>query len=151
MSIGEVCNREVVLARRGETVLKAAELMRTYHVGCLVVAEDGADPAKPVGIVTDRDLVVEVIAERVAPENITVGDVMSYELVTAREEEGIWDVVQRMRSRGVRRLPIVKGDGALVGIVTMDDILELVSGELSALAALTRREHEREVAVRSRA
>lgn len=151
MSIGEVCNREVVFARRSDTVLQAAELMRTYHVGSLVVAEDGSDPAKPLGVVTDRDLVVEVIAERVAPENIAVGDVMSYELVTARDDEGVWDVVQRMRARGVRRLPIVNGEGALVGIVTMDDMLELLSGELQALVALTRKEQAREVAVRSRA
>jgi len=151
MSIGEVCNREVVFARRSDTVLQAAELMRTYHVGSLVVAEDGSDPAKPLGIVTDRDLVVEVMAERVVPEDVAVGDVMSNELVTARDDEGVWDVVQRMRARGVRRLPIVNGEGALVGIVTMDDMLELLSGELSALVTLTRREQEREETIRSRA
>jgi len=151
MSIGEVCNREVVFARRSDTVLRAAELMRTYHVGSLVVVEAGSDPAKPLGIVTDRDLVVEVMAERVAPEDVAVGDVMSYGLVTAREDEGVWDVILRMRARGVRRLPIVDGDGALVGIVTMDDMLELLSGELSALVTLTRREQAREEAVRSRA
>ena len=151
MSIGEVCNREVVIVRRSDTVLRAAELMRSYHVGSLVVVEDGSDPGKPLGIVTDRDLVVEVMAERVAPDDIAVGDVMSYELVTAREDEGVWDVILRMRARAVRRLPIVNDEGMLVGIVTMDDVLELLSGEFSALVTLTRREQEREEAVRSRA
>jgi CBS domain-containing protein len=94
--------------------------------------------------------VVEIMAERVSPETVSVGDVMSYDLATAREDEGIWEVIRRMRAKGVRRLPIVDEAGALVGIVTMDDMLEFLTDEFYGLVKLLARQREREQETRAR-
>ncbi len=150
MSIGEICNRDVVFTFKSSRVQEAAQLMRQHHVGCLVVAEDGSDPPKPVGIVTDRDLVVELMAENVAVDQVSIGDVMSDDVQSAREDEGVWDVLRRMRLKGVRRMPILDAGGGLVGIVTMDDAVELLAEELSDLARLMSRERQREQESRSR-
>jgi CBS domain-containing protein len=140
MTVGEFCNREVVIASREETVVAIAKLMRQHHVGDVVIVDRGTEPPTPIGIVTDRDLVVELVAAEVPLDSVTVGDVMSSELVTAREEEGIWECLQRMRSRGVRRVPVVNREGGLEGILTVDDLLELFSEELLALAKVATRE-----------
>ncbi len=149
MSIGEICNREVVYARKSETAREAAELMRRYHVGCLVVTDEVPDRPRPLGILTDRDLVMEIMAQNVSADTVLVGDVMSYDLATAKEDEGMWDVVQRMRAKGVRRLPIVDEHGVLVGIVTMDDVLEFLADEFCGLVKLLAREREREEVTRT--
>jgi CBS domain-containing protein len=141
---GEVCNREVVYAHRDTPVADAARLMREHHVGDLVVLDGRKGERTPVGIVTDRDLVIEVIAAGVRPEDLTVGDVMSEELVTAREEEGLPDVIKRMRSKGVRRVPVVDSAGALVGILSVDDVIELFAEQVTDLAKLIAREQSRE-------
>ena len=151
MSIGEICNRDVVFTLKSSTVQQGAGLMRQHHVGCLVVVEDGSDPPTPVGMVTDRDLVVEIMAENVPVDRLSIGDVMSNEVASAREDEGVWDVIQRMRVKGVRRMPVVDVDGGLVGIVTMDDMVELLAEELSDLAKLMGRELHREQETRTKA
>jgi CBS domain-containing protein len=150
MSIGEICNREVVFCRKGETTQQAAELMRRHHVGCLVVVDESRECPRPLGVITDRDLVVEILAGNVFPETVVVGDVMSYDLATAREDEDMWEVVRRMRAKGVRRLPIVDEAGALVGIVTMDDMVEFLAEEFSGLVKLLARQREREEKTRTR-
>lgn len=141
---GEVCNREVVYAHRDTPAAEAARLMREHHVGDLVVLNGKEGEQTPVGIVTDRDLVVEVIAAGVRPEDLTVGDVMSDELVTAREQDGLLDVIKRMRAKGVRRVPVVDGAGALVGILAVDDLIEIFAEQVTDLARLIAREQSRE-------
>lgn len=144
MSVGEICNREVVFVQRDAGILEAAQLMRQYHVGDLVVVDAKQDGRRPVGIVTDRDLVIEVIAEGVDMSKVAVEDVMSFELVTAREEDDILDTMKRMRAKGVRRIPVVGKDGALVGILSVDDLLELLAEEITDLAKIITREQVRE-------
>jgi CBS domain-containing protein len=122
--------------------------MRTYHVGDVVIVDRGKEPPVPIGIITDRDIVVELIAAEVPLDTVTVGDVMSRELVIAREEEGIWECLQRMRARGVRRVPVVNEQGGLEGILTVDDLLGLFSEELLALAKVPTREVVREKKLR---
>ncbi len=151
MSIGEICNRDVVFTVKSSTVQEAAQLMRQHHVGSLVVVDEGSEPPVPVGLVTDRDLVVELVAENVPVDRVSIGDVMSDTEESAREDEGEWDVLRRMRQKGVRRMPIVNTDGALAGIVTMDDAVDLLAEELSDLAKLMGRERQREQETRNRA
>ncbi|MDH4284236.1 MAG: CBS domain-containing protein [Gallionellaceae bacterium] len=147
MPISEICNREVVIVQRSDTTLEAARLMRQHHVGdVLVVEQNGAN--KPAGIVTDRDLVVEIMAAGLNPETITVGDIMAPELATVKESAGILETLQYMRSKGVRRLPVVDESGGLTGIVTLDDLLELLSEELQALAKLVKHEQKNEAVSR---
>ncbi len=148
MAIGEICNREVVIAESGLPVPEAARLMRQHHVGTLVVVEQAEGRRRPVGIVTDRDIAIEVVAAGVGPDSLTVGDITAGELATVRESEGIFETVRYMRSRGVRRVPVVDNGGWLVGIVTLDDLLELLAEELSEMASLISRGRQREAATR---
>ena len=149
MNAGELCNRDVVTATRETTIMDAAKLMRDHHVGCLVVIETRGDRVEPVGMLTDRDIVIEIIAEDVAVDQVTVGDVMTYTVLKVPEDESVFDTAQRMRARGVRRVPIVSNTCSLVGILAFDDILEMLSEELSILARLVSREAEQEDKKRS--
>ena len=144
MPISEICNREVVITYKDSSIVEVAKLMRNYHVGDVVVVDSVGDQSVPVGIITDRDIVVEIIARDVPLGSVTAGDIMSYDLITAREQDGIWDTLQRMRSHGIRRMPVVNEEGGLEGILTVDDLLELFSDELMSLAKVTIREQTRE-------
>jgi CBS domain-containing protein len=138
------------MTTRDTTVAAAAQLMRQNHVGTLVVV-DSVNGGKriPVGIVTDRDAVIEVMATGLDPKTITVGDIMAQDLVTARENEGVLETMQIMRYKGVRRLPIVGKSGELIGIVSIDDLLEVLAEEISELAKVISREQSRETATRT--
>jgi CBS domain-containing protein len=118
--------------------------MRHHHVGDVVVVEERGGRYFPIGILTDRDLVVEVLASDVTPETLLVGDVMSIELVSAKEDESVLDAIKRMRDKGVRRMPVVSADGALEGIITMDDLLDLIAEQLADLVAMVGRGKRRE-------
>ncbi len=149
MNAGELCNRDVVTATRDMAILDAARLMRDHHVGCLVVTEDKEGRVEPVGMLTDRDIVIEVIAESIDINQVTVGDVMTYAVLKVPEDESVFDTAQRMRARGVRRVPVVSNTCSLVGILAFDDILEMLSEELSLLSRLTSREAEQEAKKRA--
>ncbi len=149
MSLGEICNRSVVVTSAKTSVEEASRLMREHHVGSLVVVEESARGRRPIGIITDRDVVVEVVAAAVAPATVTVGEVMGPELATAREDDEPWDTVRVMQERGVRRIPVVGRDGLLVGIVTVDDLLEIIADQLDGLAKVFSSEQKREVRSRS--
>lgn len=144
MLVGTACNREVVVVERSASVSQAARLMRDFHVGDLVVVETQDGRRRPVGILTDRDIVVGVLARDVDAASVAVRDVMGDELITATEDESLPDVVKRMRAAGVRRLPVVDGEGTLVGILTVDDLLDLLSETLNDLTRLISRELTRE-------
>jgi len=144
MPISKICNREVVVVQCNDTVLEAARLMRQHHVGDVLVVEDRGGVRTPVGIVTDRDLVVEIMAPELDQRVITVGDIMAPDLVTVKGSTGVFEAIQYMRAKGVRRLPVVDGSGGLVGILTLDDLLELLAEELLALAKLVKHEQKKE-------
>jgi len=149
MKTGELCNREVITASRDTSIEEAARLMRDHHVGSLVVVESRDGRTEPVGIITDRDIVIEVIAENVALDEVVVGDVMSFALLKVTEDESILETTQRMRARGVRRAPVIAKDGSLAGIIAIDDILQLLSEELLTVSRLMSREAEQEKQKRS--
>ena len=149
MQAAELCNRQVVTASRDMSIPDAARLMRDQHVGSLVVTDTSGGKAMPVGILTDRDIVIEIISKDVSLNEVTVGDIMTYALLKVTEDENIFDVAQRMRARGVRRVPVISRLGELIGIIAADDILELLSEELSLLSRITSRETEQEKTKRS--
>lgn len=148
MAIGEVCSREVVFAQRDESVAAAAKLMRERHVGCLVVVDEEGGKRVPVGMLTDRDITVSVVAPGLDPEAILVGDVMSSELLSVEEDAGIAETVELMRVRGIRRLPVTGRGGALIGLIAADDILSLLAEEIAGIAGMISREERRERATR---
>jgi CBS domain-containing protein len=147
MSVGEICNREVVVMQARESLVEAARLMREQHVGDVVVVAERDHDRVPVGILSDRDLVIEVLAKGVALDAVDVGDVMSTDLLSVRESDEVLDTIKRMKAHGVRRVPVVDGAGALVGILALDDLIELIAEQLSDLVGLLARElrHEREL------
>ena len=145
MPISEICNREVVIVQRNNTILEAAQLMRQHHVGDVVVVEDRGGIKVRVGIVTDRDLVVEIMAPAIDPMVVTVGDIMVSGLATVRDNAGVSETIEYMRAKGVRRVPVVDRNGGLVGIIALDDLLELLAEELLALAKLVRHEQKKEI------
>ena len=144
MPVGEICNREVVIINKKEGILDAARLMREHHVGDVIVVEDKKTQAIPLGILTDRDIVVELVAKEVPLDSVLVEDVMSADLISVRENVGIWDTIQLMRRRGVRRIVVTGDKGELVGILSSDDLIDLLSGELSDLVRSFMREQIRE-------
>lgn len=148
MTIGAICNREVISVQRDASVLHAAMLMRQYHVGDVLVIKEHKGKSVPIGIVTDRDIVIEVIATELDAAVITTGDIMGTKLFVIKEDAGILEAVQSMAAKGIRRLPVVDADGGLIGIVTRDDLLFLLARELGALTKLVSREQKNELTKR---
>lgn len=146
MSAGEYCNREVVIIGRDESLRDAVELFRKYHVGSLVVVEEQRGMKIPVGMVTDRDIVIEVIAEGVDINAVTAGDIMSDRLISVREATSLPDALGLMQGNGVRRVPVVDERGGLLGILTVDGVIELVSEQMTRLTGVITNElrHERQ-------
>ena len=147
MTVGDIRTRNVVVAPKTETIVDAAKRMRSSHVGDLVVVENRNGQHVPIGIVTDRDIVISVVAgDPVHINYLLVGDAMSSDLVTARDQDTIESGLKKMREHGVRRLPIVDDTGALVGILTIDDVHQYLAAQQRELVALVAREqvHERQ-------
>jgi CBS domain-containing protein len=139
MGVGEICSREVVFARRNESVAQAARLMREHHVGSVVVAEERNGRVYPVGILTDRDIALGVVALGLDPERRSVEAAMAAELVCVRDTDGLGRAMALMRAQGVRRLPVIDAAGALAGILSADDALEILAEELYCLAGMVAR------------
>lgn len=148
MSVGEICNRNVAVVEKERSIQEAAELMRKRHVGDLIVVGYDHNRKIPIGIVTDRDIVVELIAKKIPTDAVTVGDVMSYELVTAMEDDDLLQTLKLMRAKGARRLPVVDSGGSLVGILTVDDIVGLLAETLSDVSKLIERQQHLEQDIR---
>lgn len=149
MKVRDFCSRVVVVTKRSTDLREAARLMREDHVGALVVIEQVAGATRPVGIVTDRDIVVAVVAAGVAPQSLTVDDVMAPQLVVVTEDQGLFELVEKMADEGVRRLPVVTADGRLCGIVTADDVVRVLAMTFGSLAAALAQAGSREIAART--
>jgi CBS domain-containing protein len=144
MQAGDVCNREVIVIQADESVQVAAELMRRHHVGDVVLYREEGGRRIPTGIVTDRDLVVEVLVPGLDPTALAVRDIVTSPLSVARTDDSLFDALERMRAKAVRRLPVVDADGALAGILTMDDVIGLFTEMQVRLWAVVERQRERE-------
>ena len=130
MKTGDLCKRNVVTTVPRASLVDVAKLMRESHVGSVIVI-DPPGSRMPVGIVTDRDIVVEAVAASLDPRTLTAGEIMTRELVTTAEDDDSSWSLKVMRDRGVRRLPVVNAGGEVVGIVALDDLLEFAAGALS--------------------
>ncbi|MCP5153767.1 MAG: CBS domain-containing protein [Ectothiorhodospiraceae bacterium] len=148
MRIGEICNARPVTVARGASVIDAARLMREHHVGDVVVVEETGDGARPVGILTDRDIVIEVVAREVPLTEVSVGDVMSFDLLRLDAMDPVSIALEQMRERAVRRAPVIDTEGLLVGVVSIDDLLGFLAREITELYALVVRAREQERALR---
>jgi signal-transduction protein with cAMP-binding, CBS, and nucleotidyltransferase domain len=144
MGIADFCTREVVTCGRHTSALELARVMRERHVGDVVIVETVEGGVRPVGVVTDRDLVVQVLARGVEPAQCMAEDLMDEDVHTAVGSESTYDAIWHMRSQGIRRLPIVDAHNRLLGILTADDVTEFLAQELSALARIPLRQASRE-------
>ncbi|MEX6501437.1 CBS domain-containing protein [Pseudomonas zhanjiangensis] len=150
MAIGEYCCREIVAITPSESVLVAARLMREHHVGDLVLVEPTDNQGfLPVGIITDRDIVLDLIANTEGDlSRIAVGDLQRRELLTVHEQEDVFAVIAKMRQAGVRRLPVVDDRGLLAGIIAADDLVGVLAEGLQDLARLTTYQGQQESSLR---
>jgi len=128
--LGKICVKPVVTASAQMTVDEAARSMRSKNVGALVVVNAG----RPVGMLTDRDIAVEVVAKGLDPDAVRVGEVMHKKPITIRDDLGIFDAAKAFARTGVRRLPVVRKDGTLVGVLAVDDLIMLLGNELGHVA-----------------
>ena len=144
MNIGEVCSREVYIVRKTEPLLEAAREMRQRHIGAVIVVEPEGTLVRPIGIVTDRDIVCGLVAREAELRSLSVADVMTSDPLCVSETSDIPEAIERMSSRGVRRAPVVSDSGDLVGIVSLDDLLPVVAEQILALAKLTGEQAKRE-------
>lgn len=144
MTIGRVCSRELVTASLGEPVSDVARRLCERHVGAVIVTGTPADRPVPLGIVTDRDILRAQIARKAELTFLNVEEVMSRDPLVLEEHLGLIEGVERMRARGVRRAPVVDHSGALVGLVSTDDIVDAISSELAGLAHLIASQPGRE-------
>ena len=144
MRIGEICTVQTIYCTRDETVQGAALLMRKHHVGDLVVIEQPDGERVPVGIITDRDIVVSVIALGLDPASLLVGDIMSDDVLTATEDDDVYETIEPMRFRSIRRVPVVNAVGGLTGIVSADDLLEFLAEEMAELSRISSHQQAHE-------
>jgi len=145
MELGKLCTVDTICCTRDESVQGAAFLMRKHHVGDTVVVDDADGVPVPAGIVTDRDIVVSVVALGLDPNGLQVGDIMTDDLLTADEHDDVTVTIERMRLRGIRRVPVVGEGGRLAGIVSADDLLGFLAEEMEDLARISpyQQQHER--------
>jgi CBS domain-containing protein len=135
MSIREYARRNPCTGTEEESVREAAKRMDVRGVGCLVVVDAGG---RPVGMLTDRDVVLRVLHRRLDPDLTRIGDVMQREVSSVRETDSVERTVRVMRREAVRRVPVVDAEGRLVGIFSSDDALQILASELGNLAGAVR-------------
>ncbi|HVW68462.1 MAG TPA: CBS domain-containing protein [Steroidobacteraceae bacterium] len=150
MKVGDICARNVVSVREFDELTAAARVMRERHVGYLVVVVPTVSESalKPVGVLTDRDIVVGVIARETDPRSLRVGDLMTRQPVMVDEDQPIGAALREMRRIGVRRIPVVDHSGCLVGVLSLDEIVGALSEELTDVAGSIRSEVRIEKALR---
>ncbi len=133
MLLKDICTMDVVCCGRRTRALEAARLMRQRHVGDLIVVDDPEEERTPIGLITDRDLVLDVLGNGLDPATTEVASLIHRTLVIANESEETAQAIERMREHGVRRIPVVNDQGGVVGIVTLDDLLRVLVADASAL------------------
>lgn len=134
MPIDNLARSDVVTASRDTSIANLAETMADHTVGSVVIT----DADEPVGIVTDRDLTVRVLAEEKEPSGLAAENVMTEDLRTINHDAGFYEAAELMSDHGIRRLPVCDDDGDLMGIITADDLTELLADEQQQLADVVR-------------
>lgn len=150
MKVGDICSRDVATIRELDGLTAAAQLMRQRHIGYVVVIEPkvGESTGAPIGVITDRDIVVGVVAREADPRSLRVGDLMTRQPVLAAEDSSVSAALHHMREIGIRRVPVVDRVGRLIGVLSLDDVLDALAEQLMDVASSIRRELKVESALR---
>lgn len=144
MNIGTLCSHYLITTSTGAPLSEVARLMRESHVGAVVVTDGGIDHPRVVGIITDRDIVRSQLGRTADLSSLSAGEVMTRDPLVFPEEESIDGAIAHLRARGVRRAPVVRADGAPVGLISVDDLLRHLAGKLSGLAGIVAWQVRRE-------
>jgi predicted transcriptional regulator len=144
MKVGDICKRAVISTENSTDITAAAELMREHHVGFLIVYKSGDELRRPIGVLTDRDIVIEVVAKKVDPASLKVDDLMTRQPLVANESEQLGDVLQAMRMAGIRRVPVVDTRGALTGVIAIDDAFDVITGFMCDITGSVKNEQRQE-------
>lgn len=144
MRVGDYCNCDVIIINQDETPLDAVLLMRQHSVGNVIIVDSGEEGETPLGIVTDRDIVLEIVATEVDPSTVAVIDIVRQPLVTVNENDDLCECTVHMKHNGVRRAPVINDSGYLVGIISTDDIVEILSEQLNDVVSLVNFQQEYE-------
>ncbi len=144
--VRDLASREVVTVPSTATLRQCAQAMRAGHVGSLILVDAGS--ARPLGLVTDRDIILEAVAVGLDVDTMTAGDIATRPLATVRDEDELVEAMARMRECGVRRLPVVGVDGHLCGIVALDDIVAAVAEHATSIVSVIAAEKAKESATR---
>jgi CBS domain-containing protein len=142
MILEKIAIKNVVTVPENASMLEAAKAMRDFHVGSVVVVDQRSSRKMPLGIVTDRDIVVSTSAFGIPPNSIQVKDVMSATLVVAKKNDSLNHIMNLMKEHGVKRIPITDTDGALFGIVSTHELMSLLSDEMGEMVKVTERQHQ---------
>jgi CBS domain-containing protein len=145
MNIGDLCKKPVVSVDFDDSIMAASALMREHHIGDVIVTKEKKGRELPVGILTDRDIVVSLAARDVDLDEVLVGDVMTTGLILARDDDSIEEVVHNMTDNGIRRMPVTNREGNLVGLISFDDLVKFFAEQLSLLSSLVDVEITREM------
>ncbi len=140
MSLERVCKKDVITVSPEASLLEAARLMRSHHVGSVIVVNEH----RPIGILTDRDIIIKAVAEEKDPKTLRVYEIMTHNPAMVNINYDPLDATQIMRDRGLRRLPVVDENSHLLGILTLDDVLDLVGKETANLAEAVHTELAKE-------
>lgn len=140
MAVGSICTRRVITVDTGIDVAAAAQVMRENKIGYLIVTDKESGNRAPAGVVTDRDIVVKVVAKDVDAHALTIGDVMSRDPLVATEDDGISETLHRMRTLGVRRIPVIDARGQVAGVLSIDDVIDHLVSQLSDVAKAAHNE-----------
>ena len=149
MNVGSICSRHLVTISRSGTLQQAGALMREHHVGALAVTETRPEGVHVVGIVTDRDLAIEVLARGFDGQSMEIGQLLDGRVVSAPQEASLMEAIELMQIAGVRRLLVRSEDRQVVGVVSFDDLLEACVVQLNSLASVLGKGIERETVERS--
>lgn len=144
MKVGQYCKRAVISITAKADVAEAARRMRDEHVGFLVAFNEGDDIRRPVGVLTDRDIVLQVTARDVNSHTVTVGDTMTRQPMVANEDDDLGELMQAMRLAGIRRVPVVDVRGTLTGIIAVDDVIDVIAGLLGDISGSIKNEQRQE-------
>lgn len=144
MLLKDLATPDVVCCGPESSALHAARLMRQHHVGDVVVVEDAGTDPSPIGVVTDRDIVLEVLGQKLDPARVTLRQIMRTPAVIAGSSEDVAQAVERMKAHGVRRIPVVDPGSKLIGILCLDDLVKHLAAEAASLADIISRQQDRE-------
>jgi CBS domain-containing protein len=139
MRVDELCTRNVITIEADASIVEAAKQMREHHVGDVIVLPEPGD-RRPVGVLTDRDITVELVAKDLPLSGVSVGDVMSRDIVTVRVQDDLADALEIMTTNTVRRIPVIDEDDKIYGILSIDDVIGVIAEELKKVSSLCRRQ-----------